>query len=89
MLMELADFLASRKEATVSDVAAHFHIAPPTARALLEHWVRKGRAARIGLEQCRQCAIHCGKSWQAYRWIEGRDELPDRYATAALPQETK
>ncbi|BBU64212.1 hypothetical protein MSC49_41470 (plasmid) [Methylosinus sp. C49] len=81
MLIELADFLASRKEATVSDVAAHFDIAPQTARALLEHWVRKRRAARIDLEQCRQCAIHCGKSWQAYRWIEERADRPDGIAT--------
>lgn len=89
MLMELADFLASRKEATINDVAAHFDIAPDTARALLEHWARKGKAVRIGLEQCRQCAIHCGKSWEAYQWIEGGGDGPAGNATPALPSETK
>jgi len=70
MLMELKDYLASRKEASVRDVAAHFDISPETARALLEHWVRKGKASRLSLEQCRQCALHCGKSWEAYQWID-------------------
>ena len=69
MLMELKDYLASRKEASVRDVAAHFDISLETARALLEHWVRKGRASRLSLEQCRHCALHCGKSWEAYQWI--------------------
>jgi hypothetical protein len=70
MLSQVADYLASRKEATVEDVAAHFRVPPQTARAMLEHWARKGRAVRIGLDQCRQCAIHCGKSWDAYQWVE-------------------
>ncbi len=70
MLMELKDYLASRKEASVRDVAAHFDISPETASALLEHWVRKGKASRLSLEQCRQCALHCGKSWEAYQWID-------------------
>ena len=70
MLVAVADFLEARKETTVRDVAVHFHVTPQTARALLDHWVRKGRASRIGLEQCRQCALHCGKSWEAYQWLE-------------------
>jgi hypothetical protein len=70
MLTELKDYLASRQEATVSDVAVHFDIPPETARALLEHWVRKGKASHVSLEQCRQCMIHCGKSWEAYQWVD-------------------
>lgn len=70
MLMELKDYLASRKEASVRDVAAHFDISPETARALLEHWVRKGKACRLSLKQCRQCALQCGKSWEAYQWLD-------------------
>ena len=77
MLVELKDYLASRKEASVRDVAAHFDISAETARALLEHWVRKGKASRLSLEQCRQCAIHsthCGKSWEAYQWLDQNSE---------------
>jgi hypothetical protein len=74
MLMELKDYLALRKEATVRDVAAHFGISPETARALLEHWVRKGKASRLSLDQCQQCVLHCGKSWEAYQWLEQKDE---------------
>ncbi|MBM3551425.1 MAG: DeoR family transcriptional regulator [Alphaproteobacteria bacterium] len=76
MLMEVKDYLASRREASVRDVAAHFSISQETARALLEHWVRKGKASRLSLEQCRQCALHCGKSWEAYQWLEQKAEYP-------------
>ncbi len=70
MLMELKDYLASRKEASVGDVAAHFDISRETARALLEHWVRKGKVSKLSLEQCRQCALQCGKSWEVYQWLD-------------------
>ena len=74
MLVEVRDYLASRTEVSVRDVAVHFAIAPETARALLEHWVRKGKASRLSLEQCRQCALHCGKSWEAYQWLDQKVE---------------
>jgi hypothetical protein len=74
MLMEVRDYLASRTEASVRDVAAQFGISPETARALLEHWVRKGRASRLSLDQCRQCALHCGKSWDAYQWLAEKSD---------------
>jgi hypothetical protein len=70
MLMELKNYLASRREVSVHEVAAHFDISPEAARRLLEHWVRKGNASRLSLEQCRQCALHCGKSWEAYQWLD-------------------
>ena len=74
MLMEIRDYLASRKEASVRDIATHFDISAETARALLEHWVRKGKASRLSLDQCRQCALHCGKSWEAYQWLDQNSE---------------
>lgn len=74
MLMEVRDYLASRKEASVSDVAAHFAISVETARAVLEHWVRKGKASRLSLEECRQCALHCDNSWEAYQWLDQTSE---------------
>jgi DeoR/GlpR family transcriptional regulator of sugar metabolism len=74
MLLELKAYLASRRQASVRDVAAHFNISPETARALLEHWVRKGKVARLSLEQCRQCALQCGKSWEAYQWLDRKSE---------------
>lgn len=74
MLIEVRDYLASRKEASVRDVSAHFDISLETARVLLEHWVRKGKATRLSLAQCRQCALHCGKSWEAYQWLDQKSE---------------
>jgi hypothetical protein len=70
MLMELKNYLASRREVSVHEVAAHFDISPETARGMLEHWVCKGKASRLSLEQCRQCVLHCGKSWEAYQWLD-------------------
>ncbi|WP_424374156.1 FeoC-like transcriptional regulator [Methylocystis silviterrae] len=69
MLLELRDYLASHGWACVRDVAAHFDISPQTAHAMLEHWVRKGKASRFE-RQCHSCTLPCAKSLVVYQWID-------------------
>jgi DeoR/GlpR family transcriptional regulator of sugar metabolism len=78
MLQAIKHYLASRGEASLRDVAAHVDVAPETARAMLEHWMRKGMIARCE-EGCRGCAAECGKSLERYRW---RAESAARHSPA-------
>lgn len=73
MLSELKDYLASRGWVCVRDVAAKFSVSPETARAMLEHWVRKGKVSRLE-RQCHSCTLPCGKSLVVYQWIEQKAE---------------
>jgi putative ferrous iron transport protein C len=69
MLSELRDYLASHRWVCVGDVAAHFGVSPETARAMLEHWVRKGKVSRLE-RQCHSCPLPCGRSLEIYQWHE-------------------
>lgn len=69
MLLELRDYLASHGWVCVRDVAAHFDISPQTAHAMLEHWVRKGKASRLERRR-HSCTLPCAKSLAVYHWIE-------------------
>ncbi|MGD9658112.1 MAG: FeoC-like transcriptional regulator [Methylocystis sp.] len=69
MLLELKNYLASCGWVSVGDVAAKFSVSPETARAMLEHWVRKGKVSRLE-RHCHSCTLPCGKSLVAYQWLE-------------------
>jgi len=47
MLTELKEYLVTHQWVCVTDVSMHFDVSPETARSLHEHWVRKGKVARL------------------------------------------
>jgi putative ferrous iron transport protein C len=56
ILAEIRDYLSTRGQATLAEIALHFDADPEAVRGMLEQWVRKGR-----VEQ-RQMEAACGSS---------------------------
>lgn len=72
MLTELKAYLMAHPSVRLTDVAVHFAVSPETARALLEHWVRKGKVARLDVAgQCRACDSPCSEGPEVYyQWLD-------------------
>lgn len=74
ILAELRDYLAARGRAPLSDMAARFDVDADALRAMLDHWVRKGRARRLAADagKCGSCCS-CGTTLpEVYEWVERR-----------------
>jgi putative ferrous iron transport protein C len=72
ILAEVRDYLAQRGRAPLTDLAARFDVDADAARAMLEHWVRKGRARRIdaGRSACGGCCGCAEELPEVYEWVE-------------------
>ncbi|QXP84385.1 FeoC-like transcriptional regulator [Methylococcus sp. Mc7] len=78
MLTELKEYLITHRGVCVTEVAAHFDIPPETARALLEHWVRKGKVARFDVAgQCQACRSPCNERLQIFQWLDRQRQTQD------------
>jgi len=72
MLTELKDYLITHKSVCITDVVEHFDIPPETARALLEHWIRKGKVSQLDVVgECRAaCDRPCSDRLEVYQWFD-------------------
>jgi hypothetical protein len=71
MLIELKEYLVTHHRVCIADIAAHFAIPSETARALLEHWIRKGKVLRLDIAgQCQTCGSPCSERLEIYQWID-------------------
>ena len=72
ILAEVRDYLAKRGRAPLTDLAARFDVDADAARAMLEHWIRKGRLRRIdaGGGACGGCCSCAEKLPEVYEWVE-------------------
>lgn len=61
ILSEVRDYLRTRGQVSLSDVALHFDVTPDVARGMLDVWVRKGKAQKHSAggascgSSCNQC----------------------------------
>ena len=56
ILSEVRDYVRSRGQASLAEIALHFDADPEAVRGMLEVWVRKGQVAR------RAATASCGSS---------------------------
>nr|VFJ58191.1 MAG: FeoC like transcriptional regulator [Candidatus Kentron sp. FM]VFJ68068.1 MAG: FeoC like transcriptional regulator [Candidatus Kentron sp. FM]VFK13860.1 MAG: FeoC like transcriptional regulator [Candidatus Kentron sp. FM] len=72
MLVEIRSYLSQRRRASLDDLANHFDMPPDAMRPMLEHWVRKGKAARHAVTD--GCSSGCGKCAESvgeiYEWLD-------------------
>lgn len=70
VLIDLRDYLTSRKRASIADLAGHFSIEIPAMEGLLATWMAKGRIRR--LKDHLPCGT-CGKCEPSitdiYEWV--------------------
>jgi putative ferrous iron transport protein C len=74
ILAEVRDYLAARRRAPLTELAARFDVDAEAARAMLDHLVRKGRLRRIvaGTAACGGCCGCADQLPEVYEWI-GRE----------------
>jgi hypothetical protein len=71
ILAEVRDYLATRGRAPLTDLTARFQVDADALRAMLEHWIRKGRLRRIdvGGSACGGCCSCADKLPEVYEWV--------------------
>ncbi|PCI22825.1 MAG: sugar metabolism transcriptional regulator [Piscirickettsiaceae bacterium] len=72
ILFEIRDYLKLAGNAPVRDLALHFKINETDAKAMLEHWVKKGYARKMPAGSlcqggCRSCAPD---AIEIYEWSD-------------------
>jgi len=67
-LIDLKNYLASRREATLSEIAAYFSADPETTRGMLEIWQRKGKVACHRATKCSGCNQCSGATLEIWQW---------------------
>ena len=70
ILAEIRDYLSSRGQATLADIALHFEADPDAVRGMLQQWMRKGRIEQRKVEAA--CGTSCNRcdpaSRELYVW---------------------
>lgn len=56
ILSDIKDYLSRRGQATLTDIANHFHAEPEAVRGMLDYWMRKGKVEK------RMATASCGTS---------------------------
>lgn len=71
-LIDIKNYLRQHGQASLTDLSHHFRAEPDAVRAMLDHWQRKGKVARIAGGGCgKGCAGCCSApSVEIYRWQE-------------------
>lgn len=71
ILAELRDYLTAHRRAPLSDLSLRFGVDEGALRAMLDHWVRKGRVRLLPAAEgtCGGCC-GCGeKQPEIYEWV--------------------
>ena len=71
ILTDLKSYLSQHQEAPIGDLVNRFGIEPDAIRAMLGHWMRKGRVRRIESDagDCGGCTKCDAYRLEIYRWI--------------------
>ncbi|MCB2100064.1 MAG: FeoC-like transcriptional regulator [Rhodobacterales bacterium] len=71
MLTDIAAYLRTHRQVTLTDLANRFHTTPDGMRGMLEHYQRKGRVAKHTYTGA--CSVGCGKcngeDVEVYDWV--------------------
>lgn len=69
---ELKTYLSQRGRAPLVDMATHFNSDPAAIRAMLGHYIQKGRVQRLDTgAACGGCSKCDVLALEIYEWVEG------------------
>lgn len=75
ILADIRQYMRERRQATLTDIALHFHSSPEAVRGMLDYWVRKGLLSRQRMTA--SCNVSCTRCAEAdteiYSWITGHN----------------
>ena len=68
---ELRQFLQSRPQATLAEMALHFQASPDAIQAAMTLWLSKGKATVTQADGCASGCCKCGTAHlTVYRWVD-------------------
>ena len=70
VLTELKGYLSERRTATLTEIARQLAAEPDAVRAMLDHWVRKGKVRRSAAERCNGCVGCAAADVEFYEWVD-------------------
>ncbi len=72
ILAEVRDYLKSRTQASVTDIALHFKSDPEAVRGMMDIWIRKGKVRkRMATDACGSSCNSCESAvTEIYEWID-------------------
>jgi len=72
ILSEVRDYLKSRSQATLSDIALHFDTDADAVRGMMEIWIRKGKIRkRSATDSCGSSCNSCEpEATEIYEWVD-------------------
>ena len=77
ILSEIRDYIRTRQQATLRDVALHFDIDHDVARGMLEFWVKKNRIRKTVSSACSgSCSCDAAQETESYSWNPSMDNIP-------------
>lgn len=73
MLTDLKTYLMTNHRASINELALRFEMAPDAVRGMLDHWIRKGKVARVAADaaKCGGCCACDTKDAEYYQWVSG------------------
>lgn len=72
ILSEIKKYLMQHKRATLGDLACHFDTELEAMKAMLKHWIRKGKVLKLDQQAvCRKLCGKCcdGAAMEIYEWM--------------------
>ena len=77
ILSEVRDYVRSRQQVTLHDVALHFDIDHEVARGMLEFWVKKDRISKTVNTACSgTCSCDAAQAAESYTWSLSIGNIP-------------
>lgn len=78
ILSEIKDYVKTRRQSSLSDIALHFDAEPEAVRGMLQFWVNKGRIKKH--QAALKCAgsCHCSQKneTELYEWNAQFGDIP-------------
>jgi hypothetical protein len=86
VLRAIKDYLASRKRATLADLATRFSVEESALRSMLVLWERKGLVRMIAAETraCGECCA-CPPATEVCEWLGGDQDRAPAPPPGVLP----
>ncbi|ODS22662.1 hypothetical protein AB835_12915 [Candidatus Endobugula sertula] len=76
MLIDIRDFLRSRRVSTLHELSTHFKTSPDAMRGMLLHWQRKGKVYQENSGCNKGCSSCSPEQLEVYRWENKEGDIP-------------
>ena len=77
LLTDIKSYMVTRRRVSLDDLGLHFTVEPNAMRGLMETWIAKGRARRIGDQlPCGTCGKCESATTEIYEWLDDKAAVP-------------